>query len=194
MIKDNKVTALVPCLNEGKRIGSILSSLVTSPLIDEILVVDGGSEDDTLKVVGTFRNVKVIVSNLKKGKGNDVRYGLKFIKTPITFMCDVDVVGINQNDIERMIVPVKKGEVDVCLGIVFSGGKFIQFFRRFIMVLTGERVMKTELLKKAIDSPYADGWGIESYMNFYFRHHNIRVKKVDIFVKNVLHMEKVGFL
>jgi len=31
-------------------------------------------------------------------------------------------------------------------------------------------------------------------MNFYFRHHNIRVKKVDIFVKNVWHMEKVGFL
>ncbi len=42
-----KVTALIPAFNEGKTIASIIKFLKQLPRIDEIVVVDDGSIDNT---------------------------------------------------------------------------------------------------------------------------------------------------
>jgi len=115
------------------------------------------------------------------------------IKTPLTFLCDADVMGLDNDDIKRMITPVLSGEYEACLGVVNVIGGVFQFLRRHIMVLTGERVLKTEMLREVIKSPYTERWGLEAYMNLYFRRHEVKVKTVDIFVENVWHLKKVGF-
>ncbi|TDA29225.1 MAG: glycosyltransferase family 2 protein, partial [Hadesarchaea archaeon] len=46
-----KVSVIIPTLNEGERIRDLLRSLKEAPYPDkEIIVVDGGSKDDTVKI------------------------------------------------------------------------------------------------------------------------------------------------
>jgi glycosyltransferase involved in cell wall biosynthesis len=56
------VTVAVPVLNEARHIEACLRSIAaqTYPDIVEILVVDGGSDDDTRDLAGAFPNVKVL--------------------------------------------------------------------------------------------------------------------------------------
>ena len=45
-----KTTAIIPAYNEEKRIGDVLEAVKKSRLVDEIIVVDDGSEDKTAEV------------------------------------------------------------------------------------------------------------------------------------------------
>lgn len=55
-LSPGQVTAIVPVLNEYRRIGPCLEHLIAQPdEIGEILVVDGGSEDGSQELVQTFR-------------------------------------------------------------------------------------------------------------------------------------------
>ncbi len=45
-----RVAAIIPAYNEGPRIASVLDVVRASPLVDEIIVVDDGSDDDTAEV------------------------------------------------------------------------------------------------------------------------------------------------
>src|SRR5689334_16787254 len=50
-----RVTAIVPVLNEERRLGPCLEGLIAQPAeVVEILVVDGGSTDDTRRIVDGF--------------------------------------------------------------------------------------------------------------------------------------------
>jgi dolichol-phosphate mannosyltransferase len=54
-VPEERVTVLVPVLNERARLGPCLASLVTQPAeVAEILVVDGGSTDGTQDLISTF--------------------------------------------------------------------------------------------------------------------------------------------
>ena len=44
----SRLSAIVPTLNEAPRIGALVARLVADPAIAEVIVVDGGSDDDTL--------------------------------------------------------------------------------------------------------------------------------------------------
>ena len=45
-----RVSAIVPAYNEGPRIAAVLDVVRQSKMVDEILVVDDGSSDDTAEV------------------------------------------------------------------------------------------------------------------------------------------------
>jgi succinoglycan biosynthesis protein ExoA len=59
-----KVTVVVPVLNEGRHLERCLRSIAaqTSPSVAEILVVDGGSTDDTWAVAERFGGVRVLAN------------------------------------------------------------------------------------------------------------------------------------
>ncbi|MBW2105836.1 MAG: glycosyltransferase [Deltaproteobacteria bacterium] len=73
-----KTTAIVPIFNEEKTIRNILFTLNNSELIDEIVVVDDSSTDNSLEEIKSFEremSKKLKVISLKKnlGKGDAVR-------------------------------------------------------------------------------------------------------------------------
>jgi glycosyltransferase involved in cell wall biosynthesis len=49
-VKILKVAAVVPAYNEGKRLGPVLEAIQQASLVDEIIVVNDGSTDDTAAV------------------------------------------------------------------------------------------------------------------------------------------------
>lgn len=86
------ISIIIPTLNEEKNIGSLLSYLEKYKL--EIIVVDGGSSDNTINIVKTY-DVKLITTN--KGRAKQMNFGAKFAKGDILFFLHADTVSLPEN-------------------------------------------------------------------------------------------------
>ena len=76
MDKKQKVLAFIPVYNEEKRIGSVLERFGEN-VVDEIVVVDDGSTDDTPKILQKF-NVRVITNEIKSGIGVGMKKAIRY--------------------------------------------------------------------------------------------------------------------
>ena len=54
------LSIVIPTYNEKERIGAVLDIICKHPLIDEIIVVDDGSTDNTASVLSNFSNIKIL--------------------------------------------------------------------------------------------------------------------------------------
>jgi len=66
-------SVVIPALNEARRIGSCIRS--ARPEADEVVVVDGGSSDDTVSIAGGFEGVRVVSG--PRGRGPQLGAGAR---------------------------------------------------------------------------------------------------------------------
>lgn len=71
MYKEQKITVIIPCLNEEQGIESVLKRM--PPFVDEVIVVDNGSTDRTSEVARTF-GAQVIREDVR-GYGRSYKTG-----------------------------------------------------------------------------------------------------------------------
>ena len=58
-MRNNKLSLIVTVLNEEKYIGKLIDSVaIQSKIPDEIIIVDGGSTDNTLSVISNLKSQK----------------------------------------------------------------------------------------------------------------------------------------
>ncbi|MFC4068244.1 glycosyltransferase family 2 protein [Actinoplanes subglobosus] len=85
--REPRVSVIVPALNEAKNIPHVFARL---PQVDEIVLVDGGSVDDTVAVARRLRpDIRVVRQN-RKGKGNALACGFAASTGDIIVMIDAD--------------------------------------------------------------------------------------------------------
>ncbi len=65
MYKGLRITIVIPCLNEEKGIGEVLSRMPA--FVDEVVVVDNGSEDRTAGLAA--ESITEVVYGPKRGYG-----------------------------------------------------------------------------------------------------------------------------
>jgi glycosyltransferase involved in cell wall biosynthesis len=85
------ITAIIPCLNEEKSIATTIEEIRTaSKLVNEIIVVDNGSSDDTINIAKSAK-VKVFSEPIR-GKGFAFRKGLSLVnaESKLIFLVDGD--------------------------------------------------------------------------------------------------------
>ena len=68
------VAAIVPAYNEADTIGDILQVLLRCPDIDELIVVNDGSSDDTADIAASL-GVRVVNLYPNRGKGGAMKAG-----------------------------------------------------------------------------------------------------------------------
>jgi hypothetical protein len=61
------VSVVIPALNEERSLPLVLEGL---PAVDEVIIVDGGSADDTVRVAREVRPDAIVVRQTRSGKGN----------------------------------------------------------------------------------------------------------------------------
>jgi len=82
------VSVILPTLNEAECLPHVLPRIPT--WVDEVLLVDGHSEDDTVEVAKQLMPSIRIVKQNGKGKGNALRYGFEHAKGDIIVAIDAD--------------------------------------------------------------------------------------------------------
>lgn len=159
--KYEKVTAVVPAFNEGKRIGNVLKVLTKSKIINEVIVVDDGSVDNTEKEARKF-NITFLKNSKNKGKAYSMERGVKKSNADIIFFCDADIKGLRESIINSIIKPVINSKYEMFIGLRFN--KMQKAVKAFAL-LSGERALTRELWDR-LPNFYKNKFRIETGLNF----------------------------
>lgn len=118
MARKNGVTIIIPTKNEGEGLAQIILSV--KKYSDEILVVDGHSTDDTLKICRKYKIVYILDHG--RGRGDGVRLGIEKAYNELVVLFDAD--GSHEaNDIPKFVAELEKG-ADLVIGSRRLGGSY----------------------------------------------------------------------
>ncbi len=172
-----KTTCIIPAYNEESTIISVINNIKNLKKIQEIIVVDDGSTDNTYfnaKKTG----VVVLKHKKNKGKGAAIKTGLKKATGEIIIFVDADIIKLDFNKITKMIDLVSSKKANVVIGTYNSG-----YFQSFTNIaykplmdllfpethelikkgyLSGERAFSKAVLKKI---NLKNGFDLEAGMN-----------------------------
>ena len=125
------LTVVIPVFNEEYTIGAILKTVAQSELVNEIVIIDDCSTDNSRQVIKkTIGVISKEKPNLKfqfsyngknKGKGASLRKGFKLVNSEVVVIQDADLE-YNPDEYERLIQPIADGRADVVYGSRFIGG------------------------------------------------------------------------
>ncbi len=100
------VTVLICALNEEESIPHVLPKV--PQWVDEVLVVDGGSTDQTVAIARQLRPDIRILHQSGKGKGDAIKYGVRKSMGDIVITLDADGE-TDPDEIERFVEPLLSG-------------------------------------------------------------------------------------
>lgn len=107
---DDKVSVVIPVLNESRKIASVVEFVLRSPLVREAIVVDDGSIDGTPELAKEA-GARVITSFML-GKGGSMEDGLLEAKSEVILYLDGDLSGLADDLVEKMCLPLLSGRTD----------------------------------------------------------------------------------
>lgn len=170
MYKKRTITALIPAYNEEKGIINVLKLVKQCAFIDEIIVINDGSTDQTFSLINKTSFIKII--NLKKnhGKGFAIAVGIKKAKNDIVVFIDADLLNLKIFQIEKLIKFIVNGRYHVSIG-------YPDFYKidHLLKPISGERAYFKKDLIPYLKEMKRKGYGLELYLNYIFRNKNTKI-------------------
>ena len=190
-----KVAAIIPAYNEEPTIGAVVRAVKENQLIDEIIVVDDGSVDDTYRIAQEAE-ARVIKIESNQGKASAMKRGVEETDASVFLFLDADLLGLTPQNLTHLIEPVITGELDLSIGTVDRRNlkKYIRWFvQKSDTPVAGQRVLKRELWDM-VPEKYKKGYYIESAISLVAREKSLRVRTIVLEgVTHVLKERKYGF-
>jgi glycosyltransferase involved in cell wall biosynthesis len=188
------VSLVIPAKDEARNVAWVLRRL--PPDIDEVILVDGRSVDDTVAVAQAVRPDIVVVAERAPGKGAAMRTGMEIARCDVIVLLDADG-SMDPHEIDRYVQAAE--DADLVKGSRFAargGSDDISFLRRLgnrtllglVNVLYGARLtdlcygfcaVRRDALP-ALDLR-CDGFEIETEMTVRALRAGLRVREVPSF-------------
>lgn len=187
------VTAVIPAFNEEKTIGEVLRVAKKVSLIDNIIVVSDGSVDSTVDIAKKCQ-VEIVELSDNVGKGGALRRGVDASQSEILLFIDADLIGLKEQHIIDLLLPVLKDEVDMTIGVFKSGRFTTDLAQRVAPYLSGQRAIKRYIIDNIANLDITR-FGVEIALTKYVTSNNIKCK--DVFLDNLTHVmkeEKLGIV
>ncbi|ACJ16207.1 dolichol-phosphate mannosyltransferase [Thermococcus onnurineus NA1] len=117
MLEGKRITVIIPAYNEAKRIGKVLERI--PEFVDEVIVVDDGSNDNTHWVAVEYSKkdsrIKALRLEKNSGKGAAMREGVKEATGEIIVFMDAD--GQHRpEEIINLVEPIVREDADFVIG------------------------------------------------------------------------------
>jgi len=194
-LKKGKLVAVVPVYNEGDLIKDTIEGLKKIESIDEIVVVNDGSTDNTSDICKSL-GVTVIDIENNQGKGHAIKSAIESISFDYLALVDGDL-GNTSWEVEKLIDPVINGKGDVSIAkfpkAEVKGGfglvkgfakKSVYYFTGVELdtTLSGQRVYRKEVLNKIDYIP--NRYGIELAMTVQTINNGFSIIEVPVTMKH----------
>lgn len=156
-------TCLIPAHNEAARIAGVLAAAKGHPMIQEVLVVDDGSSDDTA-AIARAAGVQVLRLCPNRGKSAALAKALCHVRTSHVVLLDADLTGLRAPDLSRLMAPVAEGRADVALSLRGNAPRVWHWLG--VDYITGERVLPMWLIRPLLPGMAAlPRFGLEVFLN-----------------------------
>lgn len=118
------LSVVVPCFNEEATVAAVISSVLASPFTSEVIIVDDGSTDGTLKIAQSIddQRVQVLSQGTNRGKGAALRRGFAAATAPYVVVQDADLE-YDPSEYGDLLEPLLDGRADVVYGSRFQAGR-----------------------------------------------------------------------
>ncbi|ACB85259.1 glycosyltransferase family 2 protein [Natranaerobius thermophilus] len=171
-----KVSAIIPACNEGNNIVDTIRGLQDLNEVNEIIVVDDGSKDETFELAKA-QGVSCVKLDKNYGKGKALYTGVESSDSQVVAFVDADL-GQTAKKIKSLITPVVCGEADMAIvkfpkegnykyggfGLVkklAKTGTYLLTGKVTEASLSGQRVINRELAKQLLELEIDSGYGVE---------------------------------
>ena len=109
-MENNFITVVIPAKNEEKTITQVIENVKQNENVKQIIVVNNGSNDNTVKCAKDA-GVEVIDCD-NQGKGYAMEMGMRYVKNNIVAFIDADINNYSDNLIEILTNPIINNEAD----------------------------------------------------------------------------------
>lgn len=154
------ISVIVPAYNEAGRIGAVLGPIMASLLVDEVIVVDDGSDDGTAEEAGR-RGVRVLRLPENRGKAAALDAGVSAARNDTFLFLDADLVGLKTEHVDQMIRAYKDGNLDMAIGVFSDGRRNTDLAQKINPYASGQRVLPRRLWERAKENVHEMNFGIE---------------------------------
>jgi glycosyltransferase involved in cell wall biosynthesis len=179
-------TAIVCAYNEEEHLASVLDGLLNASFIEEIIVVDDGSQDRTLEIIHRYEprdRIRTIFLSPNHGKGYAMAEATTTASGDILLFVDADLMNWDAGYAEQVLAPVLNGQADMVIGYPLRKND------RWDMLdvlgiqrwLSGQRaVWRTDLLP-IVAKMRPSRFGVETLINMHYRtrHQPIKIVKLE---------------
>lgn len=188
----NKIVCLIPVYNETEKIKETIKGLNGLKLIDEVVVINDGSTDNTKEELEKIDGINIISYKKNMGKGYAIKTALKEIHYDLLILLDGDL-GETSVEIEKLIEPVlknvydftiaefpkpkKKGGIGLVKGLAKNGLKFFTG-KNIENGISGQRVYKKNVIDTIDYIP--NRYGIEVAMTIQALNNGFKVGEIPV--------------
>ncbi len=150
--------------NEETRIVRVLSVLEKCDFLEEVIIVDDFSSDNSLRETSAFKNFHVIRNDKNLGKSMSIYNGILRSKGDILLFLDADLLGLTVQSIKDLTEPVFLGKADMSISLRKNAPSFWKIIG--LDYITGERCFKKNVISNELNRlPDLDGFEIEVFLN-----------------------------
>ncbi|HEX6165570.1 MAG TPA: glycosyltransferase [Acidimicrobiales bacterium] len=157
------VTAVIPAWNEAQTIGAVVYAALDARLVDEVVVVDNASTDQTATVAATH-GARVVCEPVA-GKGEAMRTGVAAAPdADVIVFLDADLIALTPDHVDSLVAAVVEARADMACGLFDRGPVANPIFLGALPVLTGQRAVRRELFEQ-LDGADTHGYRVEAALN-----------------------------
>jgi len=190
------ISVVVPAYNEAGRISSVLRPVIASELVDDVIVVDDGSDDGTADEAKLF-SIRVVELPENKGKAAALDYGVSLAKNDTFLFLDADLVGLTTAHVDKLIHRYQEMNLDMAVGVFANGRRNTDIAQKINPYASGQRVLNRkqwERAKQCLEEVEEVDFGIEIALSRLAAKENWVKEYVKLEgVTHVLKEEKRGF-
>jgi dolichyl-phosphate beta-glucosyltransferase len=201
-----KLSIVIPSFNEEKRLPATLERIAryinASGRETEVIVVDDGSTDETIRVAKSFQgkiaDLRVVSNGQNRGKGYSVRHGSMESRGEIVLFTDADLsapieeadkllakmdeydVVIGSRAVNRELIEVHESKFRELAGIIFN--RIVRVILRlpFVDTQCGFKAFRRENCKIIFEQQTIERFGFDPELLYLARHHGLRTAEVAV--------------